>query len=108
MLKGISKDDVLKYSWNKDTEPKTVFHIRPLSALDKMSIGAEFAQDSTFGKAYILEYLSKSIFKIENPNIDKKEDISEFVSNLSDVEAIAGLFEKVRSLSEITDGDKKN
>jgi hypothetical protein len=101
MLKGIDTRQKIEYSLESDTDPKTVFVLKPLSGLDKITLTAAYAKSQEDG---IRLFLRKSIVEIKNYST---ADIDEAIETFSD-EVIGELMGEINNINAKTGDDEKN
>jgi hypothetical protein len=91
MLKGIDVNQRIEFvSKYDDTEPKTVFVLKPLSSLEMMTLGTNES---------IEFYLEKSIVEVKN--FDNKS-VKEAISSVN-VKVLGELIEQINRLNKLSD-----
>jgi len=105
MLVGIDLNQRIEFSLDSDTEPKTVFVLRPLSAMEGLDLGEVKDGDKakTAGQATI-DFIDKCLVEVKNfsPEMEKRK----VIESLS-VSVLTELIKKVTEINNITAEDKK-
>jgi hypothetical protein len=98
MIQGISKKERIEFvSSFDDTEPKTVFVMRPLSGIEMLSVYSVAGG----GTNQIIEGIKKSVIEIKGV-----EDKESFIDDLP-FNVLNELMEKFNDINTLTDNDKK-
>ena len=107
MLKGININQRVEFaSKEDDSTPKTIFVIKPLSGMDRISL-ASLLEGDNGTERYLNETIRKSLVEIKNPDINDADEAFNFVSNLS-MGIITELLEKIKDKSEMSREEEKN
>lgn len=100
MLKGIDARQRVEFSASNDTEPKTVFVLKPLTSLEMMSfVGIENDQMKSM-KAY----LKYSIVEVKNYHI---QNIDDLIDSL-DPKTLGELILEINKLNNVGSSEAKN
>ena len=99
MLKGIDMNQRINFISKEDKEePKTVFVIRPLSAIEMMNTSKD---------EYLSLMLNKSIVEIKNPDLKDRQEIDDFVNGLN-VAVLTELINEITDINKLKDDEIKN
>ena len=107
MLQGIDLNQRVEYSDDSDSEPKTIFVLRPLSGVEMIDLGG--AVKTIDGKAVLsglalYGIVEKSVVEIKNFGRDlPREEILKSLSPLS----LGKLANRITELNNITADEKK-
>lgn len=109
MLKGIDVSQRVEFSSAEDKdEPKTIFVLKPLNALELMEIVSLI---DTTGKSLSAEYiaalLGKSLVEIKNPDLKDVGEIADFIMSLS-FTILMELVTETNTINKLSDVEVKN
>ncbi len=108
MLQGLSTEQRIEFVSKEDkSDPKTVVVLKPLSGMDKISLGNYLDSSGTLTEGYLNSMLDRAILEIKSPDITDKKEAVEFVKNL-DILVLQEVFSKINEISTSTKDIEKN
>ena len=101
MLKGIDVRQKINFSLPGDTEPKTVFVLRPLTSIEMM----EFSDVNSESKSKALKfYIETSLVEVQNFVTDNVKEVVDYV----DAKTLGELIGKLNEINHLTQAESKN
>jgi predicted transcriptional regulator of viral defense system len=101
MLKGIDVRQKINFSLPGDTEPKTVFVLRPLTSIEMM----EFSDVNNESKTKALKfYIETSLVEIQNFVTDNVKEVVDCI----DTKTLGELIGKLNEINHLTQDEAKN
>jgi len=108
MLQGINLNERIEVISKEDKEePKTIFVLKPLTALEMLDI-SKYMQDGklSFNGEYVRELLCNSIVEIRNPDTKGATNILDFI-NSQTASVLMEIVVEIGKLNNITEDEKK-
>ena len=107
MLKGIDINQVSEFSIKNDSDPKTIFLLKPLTGYEMLEASQKLKGETSINADYVEAVLDKAITGIKDPDISEVNDINKFVEGLDSLVLIEIVTEVIR-INDVSDDESKN
>lgn len=111
MLPVIDVNQRVEFSISTDTDPKTVFVLKPLSGTQQFSLLRNLIRNEdgayTTSEEYAVSLLQLAVVEIKNPDITDALGIEQYLQNIS-VGAISELIAKISEMTFVSEEERKN
>lgn len=102
MLKGIDVKQRIEFISSKDdSDPKTVFVLKPMSTLDKMQFSTMLSEDYSKALRFYLKNSIVSISNFQTLNVDEAIE-------MLDMDVMDELTKKLNEINNVTESEIKN
>lgn len=108
MLKGIDLSQRIEYSSKDDSDPKTIFILKPMTGLQMLETSKFLkGNEMKINGEYIKTLLGGCIDEVKNPDLKEVAGILAFIEGLAPT-VLMELVLEVSSVNKLTDDEVKN
>lgn len=109
MLKGTDVSQRVEFSSAEDkSDPKTIFVLRPLNALEAFEVARKMDMETqSLTPEYVIALLGKAVVEIKNPDLKEAQEVFDFVVSLP-ITILLEIVTEANTLNKLSDEETKN